>query len=178
MTSSVHLAWPHGAKPQRIRILLRSPCDIDCSAEATAACYISSTSPAASAIYVLRRKAHRQIVTWLAWLAIALVVVAPLVSRVMPAHGSMPGMAGMAGMMGSDCPHVVVGGDHPDRPADATDRCGYCVLLDHQSPLAAHVILHLLPALPRAFMSVALHEADVRKTAYEDARPRGPPRFV
>jgi hypothetical protein len=105
----------------------------------------------------------------------AFVVVAPMVSRVMPAHESMPGMAGM---MGSDCSHAVAGLDHSGSPPDATDRCGYCVLLDHQSLLAAHVILHFLPAPPRAFVSVALHEAGVQKTQHEDARPRGPPRLV
>lgn len=87
-------------------------------------------------------------------------------------------MQGMVGMMGSGYPHAMAGHDHPampDHPADPTDRCSYCVLLDHQSLLAAHVILHLLPAPPRTFMPVALHEPDVRKTPNQDARPRGPP---
>lgn len=117
-------------------------------------------------------------ISWLAWLAMAFVVVAPLVSRVMPMHSAMQDMAGMVSMMGNDCPHATTGTDHPatpDHSADATDRCGYCVLLDHQSLLATHAILHLPPAPPRAFMQVSLHEADVQKTPLQDARPRGPP---
>ncbi len=108
----------------------------------------------------------------------AFIVVAPLVSRVMPAHTAMHGMAGMMSMVSGDCPHALAGTDHPstpDHPADATDRCGYCVLLDHQSLVAAHAILHHDPAPPRAFVSAALHEAEVQKTPREDARPRGPP---
>ncbi|AIF45956.1 DUF2946 domain-containing protein [Dyella japonica] len=117
-------------------------------------------------------------VSWLAWLAMAFVVVAPLVSRVMPVHAAMQDMAGMMSMVAGDCPHVMAGTDHPadpSRPADTTDRCGYCVLLDHQSLVAAHTILHLLPAPPRAYLPVPLHEADTRQTPRQDARPRGPP---
>lgn len=104
----------------------------------------------------------------------AFIVVAPLVSRVMPAHAAMQGMAGM---MGSDCPHVAASSDHAENPAKAADRCGYCVLLDHQSLLAAHVILHLLPAPPRTLTAAALRETDIREAPREDARPRGPPRL-
>ena len=127
---------------------------------------------------VLRRKAHRQLVTWLAWLAMAFIVVAPLVSRVLPAPAAMQGMMAM---LGGDCPHVMADVGHPATPdgaPDSTDRCGYCVLLDHQSLLAAHVILHLLPAPPRAFASTALHDADVRTTPRLSARPRGPPHLA
>lgn len=127
------------------------------------------------AVYVLRRKTHRRIVSWLAWLALAFIVMVPFVSRVMPVHAAMQGMAGMTG---SDYPHAMAGNDHPatpDHPADPTDRCSYCVPLDHQSLLTAHVILHLLPAPPCTFMPVALHEAKVRKTPNQDSRPRGPP---
>lgn len=117
-------------------------------------------------------------VSWLAWLAMAFIVVVPLVSRVMAMHAAMQDMQGMASMMGSDCPHAMANNDHPatpDHPADPTDRCCYCVLLDHQSLIAAHVILHLLPAPPRSFTAVALHEAELRSTPNQDARPRGPP---
>lgn len=119
-------------------------------------------------------------VSWLAWLAMAFIVVAPLVSRVMPAHDAVRDMAGMIGMMGSDCPHAMAGSDHPaipNHPADATDRCSYCVLLDHQSLLAAQAILHLLPVPPREFTLVTLHGADVQTTPGQDSRPRGPPRL-
>lgn len=125
--------------------------------------------------HVSRRKTHRQIVSWLAWLAMTFIVVAPFVSRVRPLHADMPRMVGM---VGGDCPHATADSHHPatpHRPADATDRCSYCVLLDHQSLLAAHVILHLLPTQPRTLRFVALHEPEVQKSLRQDARPRGPP---
>jgi len=105
----------------------------------------------------------------------AFIVAAPLVSRIMPSHTAMPGMAGM---IGSDCPHAIAGNDHPaapGNPADATDRCGYCVLLDHQSLLATHAILHLLPVPPPALVSVAPRIVAIQQRPRQDARPRGPP---
>ncbi|WP_430390662.1 DUF2946 domain-containing protein [Dyella sp. 20L07] len=127
---------------------------------------------------MLRRKANRQLITWLAWLAMAFIVVVPLVSRVLPPPAAMQDMVGM---MGGDCPHTMASVNHsaiPDHSPDSTDRCGYCVLLDHQSLLAAHIILHLLPAAPRVIALAIFDDADVPTTHHLNARPRGPPRLA
>lgn len=104
----------------------------------------------------------------------ALVVVAPAISRVLP----MP--ADMHAAMGADCPHGMAMDAHagqpsPDHPADATDRCGYCVLLDQQSLLLSASVPLLLPWLPAplATPNPALPIADNTPTLSAD--PRGPP---
>jgi len=105
----------------------------------------------------------------------AFIVVAPLVSRVLPAQMSMQDM------MGSDCPHALADMGHPATPdgaPNATDHCGYCVLLDHQSLLAGKVVLYLLPAPPPFFVSVALPQTDIPATPRPDARPRAPPYYA
>nr|WP_233172012.1 DUF2946 family protein [Dyella sp. ASV21] len=108
----------------------------------------------------------------MAWLAMALIVVAPAISRVMP----MP--ASMHAMMGSDCPQAMSMGDHapaPDHPSDTTDRCGYCVLLEQQSLLLSAGVPTLWPQLPTPLVAprVALPRMD--RTPRLSADPRGPP---
>ncbi|HET6554192.1 MAG TPA: DUF2946 domain-containing protein [Dyella sp.] len=118
---------------------------------------------------MLRRKAQRQLVTWLAWLAMGLLVVAPLISRVMPASASMHAM------MGADCGHDMAVPSKSGGSPDATDRCGYCVLLGHQSLLAAHALLYFLPVPPRADVAVAYPAVRVASMPRFGARPRAPP---
>lgn len=123
---------------------------------------------------VLRRKAKRQPIAWLAWLAIALLVVAPLVSRVLPASA-----ATAHAMMGADCPHGTMDAGDASKyggAQDPTDCCGYCVLLGQQSLLAACVILHLLPARPHEAVAVVYQLRSLEPPARLWASPRGPPR--
>jgi hypothetical protein len=128
---------------------------------------------------VLRRKAKRQPLAWLAWLAMALLIVAPLVSHVLPASASMAHAA--HAMMGADCPHGTMDGGHASRrdgTQDPTDCCGYCVLFGQQSLLATCVILHLLPAAPREAVAVVYRLPSLEPPARLWARPRGPPRLA
>ncbi|MFC5583179.1 DUF2946 domain-containing protein [Rhodanobacter terrae] len=127
-------------------------------------------------IRVFRHKAFRQVVSWLALLAMALVVVMPAVSRVMPMTASMPSMQGMA----EACPQRTGEEKHPapGHPADPTDRCGYCVLFGHQSILASSHVLHLLPAAPGAAESTPLPVRRKDATRRLSADPRGPPRIA
>jgi hypothetical protein len=121
---------------------------------------------------VFRRKASRQVVSWLALLAMALIVMMPVISRVMPMTGSMQGMGGA-------CPHRMGGKKHPapNHLADPTDRCGYCVLLDHQSILAASHVSYLLPAAPIVAESTPIRVRRMDATPRLSADPRGPPRI-
>jgi hypothetical protein len=108
----------------------------------------------------------------------ALLVVAPLVSRVaLPASTPMS-VSMMHGMMGGDCRHATMHAHHScknDGAQDPTDCCGYCVLLGQQSLLAACVILHLLPAAPREAVASAYRVPSMEPPARLWARPRGPP---
>jgi hypothetical protein len=125
----------------------------------------------AAGIDVLRNKAPRQFVAWLAMLAMALIVGMPVISRGMPMAGSMPGM-------NDACAHQMVGMKHPaspDCPADATDRCGYCVLLDHHSVLASGNVLYLLPVAPSPAVAVLAAADDAYTAPILSAHPRGPP---
>ncbi|WP_266158255.1 DUF2946 domain-containing protein [Dyella silvatica] len=104
-------------------------------------------------------------------LAMLLIVVMPAVSRVMPMPGSMPGMD-------DACPHHMAGMKHPvapDGPAHATDRCGYCVLLDHSSMLATGKVLHLVPVAPAPAMPLLAGADAAYVSPILSANPRGPP---
>lgn len=133
---------------------------------------------AASVDCVLRHRPHHQrYAAWLAWLAIALIVVAPAISRVMPMPVSMHAMMAMGG----DCPHamaMVEHGGHPDQPPDATDRCGYCVLLDQQSLLQSAGVPMQLPWLPTAPIAPLVRPPAMASTPLLSAAPRGPPSLV
>nr|WP_279236964.1 DUF2946 domain-containing protein [Dyella sp. RRB7] len=111
-------------------------------------------------------------------LAMALIVVMPAVSRVMPMDAPMPGA--MMGM-GAACPDHGAGMTHagtPDRaPAHAADRCGYCVLFDHHSVLASGKLLHQLPVAPGVAVPVVAAVDDAYASPILSAHPRGPPRL-
>lgn len=110
-------------------------------------------------------------VAWLALLAIALIVVMPVLSRSLP-------MAAMQGM-DADCPvHHTDGGKHPSSPhapADPTERCGYCALLHHSPALAAHTAIYLPAAAPPEGIAAIRKIGDKPATPRLSADPRGPP---
>ena len=104
-------------------------------------------------------------------LAMALIVLMPVISRAMPMTGTMPGMD-------DACSHQMAGMKHPvspDSPADTTDRCGYCVLLDHHSLLASGKVLYLLPVAPGPAVPVLAAADDAYTAPILSAHPRGPP---
>lgn len=118
---------------------------------------------------------HRRVVAWLAFVAIWLTIVAPVVSRVMPVQAAMPAMAGMA------CPEHMghatdPGTPHPHPPS--TEKCGYCTLIGHSPVLAtAAWVPALLPQtafLPAAFPD----ESHVRRHSLLAPTSRGPPGFL
>jgi hypothetical protein len=122
---------------------------------------------------VVRLRTSRLYVAWLAMLAMALIVVMPAISRVMPMTGAMPGMD-------ASCPYHdhQASTRHPDAPgtpADPTERCGYCVLLSHTPLLTANVIVHVVPAAPNVAAPVVALPADRSETPQLSADPRGPP---
>ena len=107
--------------------------------------------------------------TWLATLAMLLIVVMPVLSRTMPA---MPGMAG-------DCPdHQAASATHPhapQAPADPTERCGYCYLLHHTPPLTPDVVVYQAALTPLAAVASAQRISTKPASPRLSADPRGPP---
>jgi hypothetical protein len=106
-------------------------------------------------------------------LAMALIVVMPAISRVMPTMGAMPGMD-------AACPYH----DHqastqhpnsPSAPADPLERCGYCVLLSHTPILSSDVIVHVVPAAPIVAVPHVVLPSDQSAAPLLSADPRGPP---
>jgi hypothetical protein len=112
---------------------------------------------------------------WLAMLAMAFIVGMPVVSRLMPMSGAMPGM-------GEPCPeHAALAAKQPGSPhtpVDPMERCGYCFLLHHSPLLDSGVVVHVLPASPEpGILVVAL--PGVRSNApVLSADPRGPPERI
>ena len=104
-------------------------------------------------------------------LAMLLIVVMPAISRSMPMTGPMLGQD-------DTCPYHVAGTRHPispDSPAASTERCGYCVLLDHNSLLASGKVLHSLPVAPSPIVPVLAIGDDAYASPILSAHPRGPP---
>jgi len=116
----------------------------------------------------------RHYVAWLAMLAMALIVVMPAISRVMPMGGAMPGMD-------AACAQHMAGSKHPgapDSPSDPTAKCGYCVLLHHLPVLPTGAQPRLLPALPSQSAPALARVDDAYVLPILSARPRGPPRIA
>jgi len=104
-------------------------------------------------------------------LAMALIVVMPVLSRSM----SMTGMAVADG----DCPvHQLASTKHPSSPqapADPTERCAYCVLLNHAPLLASGAGVYLAPVAPVSTVA-SIHRIDEKPASpLLSANPRGPP---
>jgi hypothetical protein len=125
---------------------------------------------------VFKRKAQRRFVAWLAFAAMALIVLMPAISRSMsmPMDGGMSSMSGM----GAHCPMTADHGDHhavPANPDDPTARCGYCVLLSHNpfAGFASAVLwlpLELQDSAPPSTVVYGVPAAPLLS-----AHPRGPP---
>ncbi len=120
---------------------------------------------------MIRPRAYRRLVAWLACAALWLVVAAPVVSRVLAGPSAAAAMAMHCGESGDHGAHP----GSPDPLAPSADACGYCGLLGH-SPVLGSVPwlptvamvwpapLEIVVAVPRA--------VGLRVLA---AAPRGPP---
>lgn len=118
------------------------------------------------------RRILRSCFTWLAFLAIGLTIVAPLVSRTLTS-------------VATSSPHADCEDMHAPMPPGATDHdgmameaCGYCGLLGHSPWLASIAWLpNLLP--PSATRAPALPTAAELPQRFDlTAAPRGPPAFL
>src|SRR5690242_6307563 len=80
-----------------------------------------------------RSDTHRRVVAGLAFVAIWLTSVSPVISRVWPLWGTAPATSDMA--CAEPMGHATdPDGQHPHLPS--TDRCGYCALVGHSPFLA------------------------------------------
>ncbi|WP_268991950.1 DUF2946 domain-containing protein [Dyella choica] len=105
-------------------------------------------------------------------LAMAFIVVMPVVSRTMPMTGAMPGMDGAC------LEHAAPGARQqgsPHAPADPMARCGYCFLLHHSPLVGSSTLVHLVPATPPSAVSTAALPSDRPYAPLLSADPRGPP---
>lgn len=119
---------------------------------------------------LFRKRAHRSIATWLAFLAIGLILFAPTVSRTLAFATTA------SASMDMDCPmHAAMhhGGQSPDAP-QAPDPCGYCTLMCHSPALATGLVLTILP-LPAAPFAVRDTQRDAPLSTLLERRSRGPP---
>jgi hypothetical protein len=105
-------------------------------------------------------------------LAMALIVVVPVISRALPMAAAMPGMDGA-------CPeHVALGAKpqgSPHAPADPMERCGYCFLLHHTPLLGSSALVHAVPAAPESNVPVVALPVERSHAPLLSADPRGPP---
>jgi len=87
-------------------------------------------------------------------------------------------MTGMA-VADGDCPvHQLASTKHPSSPqapADPTERCAYCVLLNHAPLLASGSGVYLAPVAPVSTVA-SIHRIDEKPASpLLSANPRGPP---
>jgi Protein of unknown function (DUF2946) len=129
---------------------------------------------------VLKRAAQQRFVAWLAFVAMALVVLMPAISRSMPVDMDMGGMGSMAGMS-AGCSMGGIPADHrhgpamPGDPCDPTARCAYCVLLAHNPVTGFASALLWLPIERRALAPQSAIVRNAPAAPLLSARPRGPP---
>lgn len=131
-----------------------------------------------------RTREIRIFFAWLAWFALGLTIVAPVVSRTLAsvtasaAHGAHHAMDMSAQMTAGHADthrHDNARGDHDGM---LMEPCGYCSLLGH-SPLL--IVIAWLPGLlpratPRQPVPTAPQRSPERSTL--TAVPRGPPAFL
>lgn len=130
--------------------------------------------------FVIDRKRHSQrsgMAIWLAFFAMLMIHLGPLVSQSMPMDHVMPAMAGMDEMACSD---QARSGHHesvmPKPAAGFMEKCGYCGLLIHSPVLDAPQLF--LPAdLPGAAPApqVVIEHPIPASPVFPGARSRAPP---
>ena len=121
----------------------------------------------------LRRTLRWRWVSGPALLAMALIMVMPVVSRsIMPAHG----MAAMPGM-GDGTQQPTAHGKAPPSPGAPSDPlvcCGYCALLGHPPTLTFYVVHVLVPPPQVTFRVEDMAAAPYVRPVFA-ANPRAPP---
>jgi hypothetical protein len=122
---------------------------------------------------VLRIKAPHRYVAWLAMLAMAFIVVMPVVSRLMPItdatlDGACPVHAALAAKQ-SGSPHT---------STDTMERCGYCFLLSYSPLLGSSTVIPVVPVPLESGVLVVALPAGGAYASLLSADPRGPPRLV
>ena len=153
-------------------------------------CWKRSSGPTGKALHHTRKISA--VFVWLAFVAIGLTVVAPVVSRTLAAAAvsaahTAPHSMHMTGQMpaGHEPPHAqALQSAHQhdsEQPGDGgmlMEQCGYCGLLGHSPLLMVIVWLPNLLTPPRPYVPVppTLHRGPDRSTL--TAAPRGPPAFL
>lgn len=125
---------------------------------------------------VTHKRTQRGLVRWLAFMALALIVFAPTVSRTLDARAQDR----EAAVLDSNCPgdgdaartHHSGMPEHPALPDG--DACGYCTLMSHSPPLASGLAFLFFP-LPPAPYSAPFGGAPAPAPGRLDQRSRGPP---
>ncbi|MBB3226448.1 hypothetical protein FHW69_001038 [Luteibacter sp. Sphag1AF] len=136
-----------------------------------------------------RNRPYQRIFVWLAFVAMGLASLMPVVSQLNMAH-AMPAakvMQGIGGMpdMGPDCSghmaHAIVPAaqapTHPNQHVAAPlDACGYCSFLAHFAGMPPLPVMVMRPPLPAAETPLAAFSTRARMAPWLlDAAPRGPP---
>ena len=119
---------------------------------------------------MIRRRARRKTVAWLAMLAMCLLAIAPGISRIL----STPSMAASMGEMCGDHEHHDAHDSKDHRHADALDACGYCVLVSHGTALGGTVVFSV-PVLPAAPAAAQLTGRSTTIVRVWHQPARGPP---
>lgn len=121
-----------------------------------------------------RSGAQRRLVAGLAFVAIWLTIVAPVVSRVLPAVSVAPAASDMA--CAEHMGNAPDPAKHPNPPT--TDKCGYCNLIGHSPVLVRMAWVATLLPQASCLPSQLPDEWYVRGHSLIAPTPRGPPRFV
>jgi hypothetical protein len=111
----------------------------------------------------------------MAVLAIWLTVLAPVVSRAMPAESPFPDLGAWCEGGGLVDRHSPAS---PDQHADHLAKCGYCSLLNQQPGLAGVGFVATLPPLSVFVPAFTPVHREARTASPLAASPRGPPLFL
>ena len=127
---------------------------------------------------MLKRAAQQRFAAWLAFAAMALIVLMPAISRSMPTDMDMGGMdmSAMAGMTADNS--MAAHHHHPAAPGDPNDptaRCGYCVLLAHNPVTGFSSVLLWTPVELHTLAPQSAIARSAPAVLLLSARPRGPP---
>lgn len=120
---------------------------------------------------MIRSRARRRFVAWLAFAALWLIVAAPVVSQCLA--GPSVDMA-----MAMHCDGAMDHGGHggmPDPLAPSMDKCGYCGLLGHSPVLGSVPWLPPLPLSCPARLEAVFPAMPPARLQVLAAAPRGPP---
>lgn len=131
-----------------------------------------------------RHDPFQRLFVWLAFAALGLASLMPVVSQLAVTHpmamgGGMPAMADMAEMVADCHGHIAHGTEPPHSDGHGSvpmDACGYCSLLAHFGGLPPLPVVVMRPPFPAADAPLALFSTRPHVALWLlDAAPRGPP---